>query len=529
MLTTTGYKIGKQPIAQSFFIDEPNGIYCCKVDLFLRAADQNAPIQVQIRPMENGVPSSNKILPGSVLSLPGSTFSGGASVSSDATTATTFRFDEPVYLKGNTDYALVVIADSKDYEIYIAQINEFTVGSTEKRVNKQPILGSLFYSQNGTTFTPSQNQDLTFKIYKAKFKHQTGTIRLHNAPVPKKLLPVSPITTTGGSTNVKVFHPHHGMQVGQSVTLSGVDSTGVGGIFASTLNKKYNITSMDFTGYSFTADSAADSDAIGGGSLIQATKNIQYTTIYPNIATIIPQARAVSARIKSTTGKSYAGGETSFQKGSSFERVIINENNTTDILKIIAHDSAQTSELGAGVKSLDMEIDLIGADSSSAPMVDLQRTSVGLFSNIIDKQASTVTANFNVPLNFVAETNNIGGSSPSKHLTVPITLGAAAVGLKVLIEANRPREADFELYFRAASEDELIRDKDFTLIAPEAAIPSDENDQIFRQYQYLIGGQGGDLTEFVRFQLKIVFRSTNQAKVPVIRSLRAIALSVWWI
>ena len=136
MLTTTGYKIGKQPIAQSFFIDEPNGIYCCKVDLFLKAADQNAPIQVQIRPMENGFPSSNKILPGSVLSLPGSTFSGGSSVSTDATTATTFRFDEPVYLKGNTDYALVVIADSKDYEIYIAQINEFTVGSTEKRVNK---------------------------------------------------------------------------------------------------------------------------------------------------------------------------------------------------------------------------------------------------------------------------------------------------------------------------------------------------------------------------------------------------------
>ena len=76
------------------------------------------------------------------------------------------------------------------------------------------------------------------------------------------------------------------------------------------------------------------------------------------------------------------------------------------------------------------------------------------------------------------------------------------------------------------SEDELIRDKDFTLASTETIIPSDENDRVFRQYRYLIGGQGGDLSEFVRFQLKIVFRSTNQAKVPVIRSLRAIALSV---
>lgn len=526
MLTTTGYKVGKQPIAQSFFIDEPNGIYCCKVDLFLKTADENAPIQVQIRPMENGFPSSNKILPGSVKALPGSTFSGGASVSADATTATTFTFDEPVYLKGNTDYALMVIADSKDYEIYIAQINEFTVGSTEKRVNKQPILGSLFYSQNGTTFTPAQNQDLTFKIYKAKFKHQTATVKLHNAPVPKMKLPPNPIKTTGGSTNVKIFHPHHGMQVGQAVTLSNVDSSGVGGIFASTLNKRYNITAMDFTGYNITADSAADSDAIGGGTLIQATKNIQYTTIYPNIASIIPQARAVSARIKTTSGKSYAGAETAFQKNTNFERVKINENNEGDSLRLIAHDSAETSELGSGVKSLDMEIDLIGADSSAAPMIDLQRTSVGLFSNIIDKQASSVTSGFNVPLNFVDETTNVGGSSPSKHLTTPITLGAPAVGLKILIEANRPRGSDFQLYFRTASEEELIRDKAFTLAAAETDLPTDENNEIFRQYEYLIGGQGGDLLEFIRFQLKIVFRSTNQAKVPVIRTLRAIALSV---
>jgi len=182
-VTSTGYRVGKQPIAQSFYIDEPAGIYCTKVDLFFKAADENAPIQVQIRPMINGFPSSNTIIPGTIKSLPGSTFSSGASISADATTATTFEFDEPTYLKGLNEYALVVIADSKDYEIYIAEINDFVVGSTEKRVNKQPVLGSLFYSQNGSTFTPSQNQDLTFKIYQAKFKHSTATIALHNAPV----------------------------------------------------------------------------------------------------------------------------------------------------------------------------------------------------------------------------------------------------------------------------------------------------------------------------------------------------------
>ena len=192
--TSTGYRVGKQPIAQSFFVNEIAGVYVTKVDLFLQTADENAPISIEMRPMVNGVPSSNFVLPGSVKSLPGSTFTGGASVSTDASTATSFTLDEPLFLKGGNEYALVVTADSKDYRIYVAEINEFTVGSTEKRVNKQPTLGSLFYSQNGRTFTPDQNQDLTFRIHRAKFKSQSAKAILKNASVPKQLLSNNPIT-----------------------------------------------------------------------------------------------------------------------------------------------------------------------------------------------------------------------------------------------------------------------------------------------------------------------------------------------
>ena len=121
-ITTTGYRVGKQPLAQSFYVDEPRGIYCTKIDLFFQSADENAPVQIQLRPMVNGFPSSTRIIPGSIKSLPGSTFTGGASVSTDATTATTFQFDEPVFLKGLIDYALVVITDSKDYNLSLIHI-----------------------------------------------------------------------------------------------------------------------------------------------------------------------------------------------------------------------------------------------------------------------------------------------------------------------------------------------------------------------------------------------------------------------
>jgi len=133
-ITSTGYKVGKQPLAQSFFVDEPRGIYCTKIDLFFREVDTSSPIQVQLRPMVNGFPSASAIIPGATKSLTGLTSSD---TSTDATVATGFTFDEPVYLKGLTDFAVVIIADSKDFEVYVAEINKFVVGSTEKRVNKQ--------------------------------------------------------------------------------------------------------------------------------------------------------------------------------------------------------------------------------------------------------------------------------------------------------------------------------------------------------------------------------------------------------
>ena len=524
-ITTQGYKIGKQPLAQSFYIDEPSGIFCTKVDLYLKVADESAPIQIQIRPMINGVPSSSRILSGSVKSLPGSTFSGGANVSTDASAAVSFELDEPVFLKGLTDFALVVIADSKDYEIFIAEINEFVVGSTEKRVNKQPILGSLFYTQNGRTFSPAQNQDLTFRIHKAKFKNVASTTAiLRNAPLPKQLLRPNPIKTTKTSTTVQVNHPNHGMQVGQPIVLEGVDSAGVGGIFASTLNKRYNIVAMDHTGYTFTADSAADSDAIGGGSLVKATKNILYNTIFPNISTLATDANAVFPAIKTTSGKSYAGLETSFQKESTFKTVKLLENSNLTTLRMIAHDSAETSELGSGIKSLDMQLSLPQIDSNVAPVIDLQRSSVILSSNIIDKQASSITDNFNVPLNFTAETSATGGSTAAKHLTAPVTLVEEAVGLKILIGASVPTAADFEVYVRTA-DNEALKTQDFVLISPENNLVKDNTGLVFNDFQFLYGGLGGDVSAFKKFQVKIVMRSTDQSKVPIFSDLRIIALS----
>tara|TARA_B100000989_G_C19510068_1_gene458534 strand:- start:209 stop:1762 length:1554 start_codon:yes stop_codon:yes gene_type:complete len=515
-VTSTGYQLNKQPIAQSFFIDETNGIYLTKVDLFFAAKDAALPVQIQLRPMVNGLPSDSEIIPGSQVVKA----SGDIVTDTDgpALTANSFTFDEPVFLKGQEDYALVVTADSKDYKIYIAEINEFTFGSTEKRVNKQPISGSLFYSQNGVTFTPAQNQDLSFVLHRAQFKGTSATVKLNNAALPKSTLRKDPITTTASSNVLKFLHLNHGLQVGDTVVISG--ATAVGGLTAAQINGSRSVVKRDYTGYTVQAGANATKSNIGGGSVVQCTKNILYNVIYPSTASIEPKDTTITASIKTTTARSYAGSETAFQKRSGFSGIKLNQNNEGSKMFLVANQTSETAELGSGVKSLEINVNMTSSSNNVSPMIDLQRTSASLINNIIDKQQDSADS-----LNFVPDTQP-RSSQAAVHLTRVINLETDSVGLRVLLEANVPEPCDFQLYFRTGTSDEVLSEKTFTLVTPENTLPKDNNPRIFREYRYLIGGQGGDLVAFTKYQLKITMRSTNQALVPKFQSLRSIALSV---
>ena len=522
MATSLGYRVNKNPIAQSFFIDEPNGIYATKIDLYFASKDNNFPVQLQLRPMRNGVPSGEEIIPGSQVVVSG----GSVNISTNSTAATTFTFPEPIFLKGLTDYAMVITADSIDYKIFIAQINEFLVGSTEKRVDKQPVLGSLFYSQNSVTWTPSQNSDLTFRLHQAKFLHRTANATFHNVDLPKKLLTVDPISTVGGSSTVTVKHHNHGLVVGDIISLTGIDSAGVGGINYSSLSGNRAITKVDYTGYQFIADSAADSDVIGGGNLILGTKNIPFSLLYPHMQTLLPGRTSISSGIKTITSKSFAGTETAFQKDADYQFITLNKNNVSKVARVIANSASEISELGSGIRSFDLNIIMNTFDSNVTPMLDTQRASVSGISYIIDKQDSIASSGFNVPINFTNETSSTGGSSASKHITKPITLAQDAVGIKLILTANRPSSSDFQVYYRVAASDTVLIDENWILISEQTNNPSDENEFVYRQYEYIVGGQAGNLPAFTQMQFKIVFRSTNSAKVPTIKDFRAIALGV---
>ena len=203
--------------------------------------------------------------------------------------------------------------------------------------------------------------------------------------------------------------------------------------------------------------------------------------------------------------------------------------------RLIATAANETAQIGSGEKSVTFQMDVDTSKNNVSPVIDAQRLGLAITHNRIDKQAQSPASGFNVPLTYVAETDPTSGSHMSKWITNAQSLVNDAIGLKILIGALRPPEASFDVYWRTANEGENIYANNWTRISGhenggdaasgrlENAIAPDEFQ--FREYEYLVGGQVGDMTPFLEYQIKIVMMSTNTSKVPYFKDLRVITLA----
>tara|TARA_B110000902_G_scaffold57530_1_gene67349 strand:+ start:10176 stop:15203 length:5028 start_codon:yes stop_codon:yes gene_type:complete len=519
--TTARRRKRLDPLAQSFLVEDANGVYITSIKLRFKTKPTTGAVVAQLRPMVNGHPASNEILPGSsVFRNP-----GAVNISNDGSEVTTFQFDEPVFLNGNEEYAIVVLTDSKDYNLYVAEAGAYILGSTEKRLTRQATLGSLFKSQNGSTWEPDQTKDMTFELMRAKFA-SAGSIILENVQLPKIKLPRNSLTTKISTKQIFVEHRQHGFLVGDKVTISGTDA--LSGITAANINGTRTVTKVDGTGYTFNAGGATNATATtrGGGRPLVERQSV-YSAIYPAINSIIPSTTKVSYSMKTTSMKSIAGNEIPYVKDASYFPVFPEVTNYLDKLCVIGTRRNEGDNLGSGVKSLTVKVDFETADNRVSPLIDLQACTFTTINNRIDFQAASATSSRNVPITYVAETTASGGSHLAKWLTIPVQLEEDAKGIKLFISANRPSACDFDVYYRTNSGDnDNLLNTTWTLASVEGSKPpSDGNPQVFREYPYLIGGEAGTLDDFTQFQIKIVMKSSNQAKVPVFKDLRVIALT----
>lgn len=155
------------PLAESFTLYQDQII--TGLDLYFATKDNTIPVTIQIRDMQNGLPGTTVL--GSVTLQPSQ-----VNVSTDGHVATHVAFPTPIFLNANTQYAIVVMTTSTNYSMFIAQLGQKDLLSNNFMTANPYQDGVLFTSSNGATWTPTQNADLKFALYGARF-NSTGTLQ----------------------------------------------------------------------------------------------------------------------------------------------------------------------------------------------------------------------------------------------------------------------------------------------------------------------------------------------------------------
>lgn len=217
------------PIAQSILVTTEGGAFLSSIDLYFKSAptaqsstEDKSSICVYMVEMENGLPTQN-IIPMSKVTKRWQDINANAEFPQLG--KNTFTFHDPIYLEEGQEYAFVVFTSSREYECWISTLGELDVfGGLPNGVNpndegltdnereqllnqlqnrggqstspsgssnafpnpistqtgavnglpglgiaEQPYLGSLFKSQNSSTWTPYQQSTLTFTLRQYEF------------------------------------------------------------------------------------------------------------------------------------------------------------------------------------------------------------------------------------------------------------------------------------------------------------------------------------------------------------------------
>ena len=577
------------PLAQSFLVEDEDGVFVTSVDVYFATKSTTIPVKVEIRNTVNGYPG-NSVVPFSQKWLNPSDIN----TSTDGSTATTFTFNSPVYLKEKTEYALVLYSDSQDYTVYIARLGDRAIGS-DRTVSAQPNMGVLFKSGNNRTWNAEQMEDLKFKMKRAQFDiTSSGTLTLANASLPTKTLASNPIRTFNGSGVIRVFHKNHGMHsTSDNVTIAGVASGTYNGITSAQINGTYtSISNITLDSYDVTTAGTATATGDVGGSTVTATQNRLFDVLQLQIGHVVHPATALTSTLRTTSGKSIHGTETSFslQAATAAENVVLGDNIYFDNPRLVASDINQTNEM-SGSKSIVVNLTFSSTNAKLSPVIDLKRINAFAISNRLNNPTVSFTDTFTgdgstqaftlsgsptsvhllaikkdgkklqpvddftvsgslLTLNtapasgskvIVKLTNTIdyeddtateGGSSSGSYITKPINLANPSTALDVRVAASVRSSSSIKCYYRLSGGEETRRIEDIPYTpfntdgSSDVSIDPSNGDVVLDLDFKDYKFSVSSLPEFTSFQIKIVFNGTNSALPARLKDLRAIALAV---
>jgi len=578
---------GGDPLAQSFIIDQEDGVYITSIDIFFATKSDTIPVKCEIRRMDNGYPTNDTLPFAQKYLNPGS-----VNTSTDASSATTFTFPSPVFLQEGIEYCVVLKTDATDYAVYTARLGETVIGS-DRTVSAQPSTGVLFKSANDSTWTPEQMEDLKFNMKKAVFDTSTsGTLTLANKDLPSRTLGANPLRTFNGTGIIRVFHKNHGMHsTSDNVTISGVASGTYNGIAHSAINGTYtSISNITLDSYDITTGGTATSSGDVGGSSVVATENRAFDVMQLQIGQVTQPGTSLSATIKTTTGKSVHGTETPFSLDSTASNTVLLDNIYFTSPRLVASSINETNEM-SGSKSLVVNLTMSSTNANVSPFIDLKRINAFAINNRLNNPTVSSTDRFtgdgsttaftlsstpasvhllavkknglklqpvddftvsgttltmgSAPasgasvvvkltntVDFEEDTAIEGGSSEGSYITKTVNLENPSTALDIRVAASVRSTSSIKAFFRVSGGEETrrIKDIEFTPFntdgSADVAIDPSIGDEVQDNDFKDHKFSVSGLQEFTSFEIKIVLKGSVSPYAPRLKDFRGIALAV---
>ena len=301
------------------------------------------------------------------------------------------------------------------------------------------------------------------------------------------------------------------------------------------VDRSVDNTPSQFPQLSFNNESSC------GGNNIQATENIQFNAVTPQIALLSPgSATTANGQIRTVSGTSVDGNESSFVD-QGYENVELGAENRLTSTRIVCSSINEQTYLASLLrnKSFTMKVDLSTSDTNLSPIIFWKESSVEFLSNRLNRPI----------LDYALENganNVLNDPHAAVYISNTVRLAQPATALKVIIGAYRHSSADFRVLYSLIRPESSEVEPSFELFPgynnltldnnqdgyfdvidpsknsglPDVFVPPSLDNQ-FLEYEF----SANNLGSFTGYTIKIVMSGTNQAYAPRFKDLRSIALA----
>ena len=514
---------------------QPGGVYIDSIDLFFKnkPLDVDTGITVEIREVVKGMPGP-KVVPHGTAFVNRNNIAVSEEVGGVTTfVPTNFRFDSLVYLKNDTTYCFIPssLNSVSGFDMYIAKLGDNEVGTTT-RIDKQPHEGMMFTSSTSLGAQAIPDQDLMFRIYRARFdttqtrtgswnndpadyitfkdwgnsitKFPTGEyingfdFTISNAGSDYSSAPTVTVSG-GGGTGLALTATMSGTAPNQTVsgltidtsggwpsgytsaptiTIAGPGGSGTTATATATLNRGYVgwcNTAADYSIVKVLTGTFQANDVLygpAGYGTISSIDNRVLNEVTLNAGIQQPIGTQIQADRKFTP--------TGAATESNYAGLEINKTQTLGKeYSIYSHSNEAASY--SGNRTAEIRISMASVRDNVSPVLDMYQFDLLGITNKVNNDSTN-------------ETNAKGGNATSKYITRTVVLedGQDAEDIKVYLTASIPNTSSIEVYgkFLHGSDDgNFDEDINWTKLSTSTS-PAERTDE-FAEYSWTIPAKSG--------------------------------------